>query len=426
MLTQEDAMEVLALKRTGLSNRHIGRKLGLDRRTVKRYLDDPSVIGHRKESERPSVVDSFKGQIRAWLDDDQWVTARWMHARLLPLGYTGSYERVKIFARSLKEERSRVAYTRFETLPGEQAQVDFAEFMVDRPDGSIRRYYLFIIVLGYSRMLYAELLERCDQMSFLDAHIRAFDFFGGVPREVLYDRMKNVYIRRVAGKHQFNASLVSMALHYGFTPRVAPAYAPWVKGKVERPITFVRENFWRGYAFSSLERANVDLGAWSQQAAQRVHGTTQQRVCERFLQEKPTLGKEPSLSFDTSYALFRKVYKDCTFSFDGNRYVAPPALVGKQVVVRVKDGAMRLFDDQRHVADYAVVQGRGHLSDPHGFYGQLRTDREMNRRKFSTGTKRGKGHAATISPTVPTYATVSVEQRMVQAYSLIGGEVAYG
>jgi hypothetical protein len=73
-----------------------------------------------------------------------------------------------------------------------------------------------------------------------------------------------------------------------------------------------------------------------------------------------------------------------------------------------------------------VVEGRGHLSDPHGFYGQLRADREMNRRKFGTGTKRGKGHAATISPTVPSYATVSVEQRMVDAYSLIGGEVAYG
>jgi transposase len=375
---------------------------------------------------RPSILDPFKDQIRHWLEGDEGLSAQWMYARLLPLGYTGRYERVKVFTRSLKEERSRIAYIRFETEPGVQAQVDFGEFAVERSDGVIRKYFLFVMVLGYSRMLYAELLERCDLMSFLDAHIRAFEFFGGVVREVLYDRMKNVYIRRVAGKDEFNQSLVSLAVHYGFTPRVAPPFAPWVKGKVERPINYVRENFWRGYAFSSLERSNIDLIAWSRQASVRVHGTTQERVCDRFEKEKPHLSSLPASPFDTSYKLFRKVHKDCTFCFDGNRYVAPPKLAGKPVMLRVKDGTIRLFDDERCAAEYTAVDDRGRISDPHGFYEQLRKDREMNRRKFGNAGKRVKGRARhTISPTMPSYASVSVEQRLLDTYSVIGGEVGH-
>jgi len=418
-------MEILALKREGFSDRHISRRLGIDRRTVKRYCVDPSVIGRRKETVRPSLLDPYKPQIELWLGEDEGVSAQWVFDRLGPMGFTGSYERVKIFVRSQKEERCRVAYVRFETEPGRQAQVDFGEFVVERSDGTQRKYFLFIMVLGYSRMLYVELLERCDLMSFLDAHIRAFEFFGGVPFEILYDRMKNVYIRRLAGKHEFNRSLVSLATHYGFTPRVAPAYAPWVKGKVERPIHYVRENFWRGYTFSSLERSNVDILVWSHQAAQRVHGTTQERVCDRFDREKGVLTLLPDGIFDTSYIIFRKVHKDCTVCFDGNRYVTPHNLVGKAVVLRVKNGTIRLFYDDRLIANYSVVDGKGHLSDQHGFYELLRHDPQINKRKYgNAGHLKGRARH-TISPTIPAYAAVTVEHRVLDAYSSIGGEVTY-
>jgi len=160
MHTQETAMEILALKREGLSDRKIARRLGIDRRTVKRYCNDPSVIGRSKARTRTSLLDPYKEQIGAWLDDDSYVSAQWIHSRLKGIGYAGSYERVKLFVRGQKEERGRIAYIRFETEPGQQAQVDFAEFVVDRNDGTQRKYYLFIMVLGYSRMMYLELLER--------------------------------------------------------------------------------------------------------------------------------------------------------------------------------------------------------------------------------------------------------------------------
>ena len=128
-----------------------------------------------------------------------------------------------------------MAYLRFETEPGFQAQVDFGEFLVVNADGSVDKYYLFPMILGYSRKIYAELIRKCDLPTFLDCHIRAFEYFGGVPQEILYDRMKNVYIGKIAGKHKFNTNMTGFALHYGFTPKVAPAYAAWVKGKIERP-----------------------------------------------------------------------------------------------------------------------------------------------------------------------------------------------
>ena len=238
--------------------------------------------------------------------------------------------------RTIRAEHQCKAYMRFETEPGVQTQVDFGEFAVEEPDGAVRRYFLFALILGYSRMLYAELLERCDMVSFLEAHQRAFAVLGGAPLEVLYDRMRNVFLRQLVGKVEFTQSLVEVATHYGFTPRVAPAYAPWVKGKIERPMDFVRESFWRGYAFTDLLTANHDLAHWLAEKAERVHGTTHERVDERFARERPHLLGLPPHPCDVSERLYRDVRKDCTIPVYGNRYVVEHTLVGHRVVVRVR------------------------------------------------------------------------------------------
>ena len=240
-------MDILTLHRKGLTQRAIARKLGVSRNTVKKYIDDPELIlAPAEPRRRRSLLDPFKDNIDAWLSEDDY-TATWIYDRLVNMGFTGSYEIVKRRVAQLKGRHQKVAYMRFETEPGYQAQVDFAEFQVEHADGNVEKLYLFSIILGYSRKIYAELIRHCDLTTFLDCHIRAFDYFGGVPTEILYDRMKNVYIGRIAGRDKFNDTLIGFALHYGFIPRVAPAYAAWVKGKVERPYTFIREGFWRGY-----------------------------------------------------------------------------------------------------------------------------------------------------------------------------------
>ena len=416
-------MEILTLHRKGLKQREISRKLGISRNTVKKYIDNPQLAFEPFQGRlRTSKLDAFAANIKAWIEEDFEYRATWIYDRLFNMGFSGSYEIVKRKVRELKDEVQKVAYMRFETEPGYQAQVDFGEFQVERPDGRVDKLYLFCMILGYSRRIYAEFIERCDLPTFLDCHINAFHYFGGVPEEILYDRMKNVYIGNIAGKRKFNDTLMGFGLHYGFIPKVAPAYAAWVKGKVERPYSFIREGFWRGYSFLCLETANLDLHSWMRKKDERVHGTTHEVVSRRFQRERPHLGSLPLQPFDTSYRLYRKVYKDCTVRFEGNSYVVPHTLVGKTIVLRVKNETMRIFFDDRLVVTYVIPPGKGHLVQKKRFYEALKKDREMNRRKYGHHGRR-KGRAKyTISPSKPNY-DMDVQVRPIFVYDDIGAEV---
>ena len=417
-------MDILHLHRSGLSQRAIARKLGISRNTVKKYIETPekgfkSPIKHG----RKSVLDPFQSTIKAWLEQDAYYTGTWIYDRLVNQGYTGSYETVKRKVRELKKHQQKIAFMRFETDPGHQAQVDFGEFQVELPDGSIKKLYLFSMILGYSRKIYTELIERCDMPSFLDCHIKAFKYFGGVPEQILYDRMKNVYIRKIVGKHQFNSTLIGFAFHYGFKPEVAPAYAAWVKGKVERPYTFIREGFWRGYGYVDLDSANRDLMKWIIKKDERIHGTTHEKISVRFKREHPHLNSLPYQHFDTSYRVCRKVYKDCTVHFEGNRYVLPHTLVGDQVTLRIKSRTLRIFKNDQLIVIYTIPSGKGQLIQKKSFYAALKKDMEMNKRKYHTG-RRIKGRAKqTISPEKPRY-DMDVQIRSILDYEKVIEEVA--
>ena len=254
MITEEAFMDIMALHRQGHSMRFIARKLGLHRNTVKKFILGKRFPEYQRSERRVSVLAPFVRIIQDWLEQDNY-RASWIFDRLKPIGYEGSYETVKKFIRPIKEQQTRIAYARFETMPGLQAQVDWADFQIAEPNGKTSTVYLFILVLGYCRAIYAEFVNRCTLESFLDGHIRAFRYLGGVPAEVLYDNMKHVVIRRLVGKIAFNPELLHFAHHYGFAPKACPPYAAWVKGKVERPVDYIRESFWRGYAFNSDFRA---------------------------------------------------------------------------------------------------------------------------------------------------------------------------
>jgi transposase len=415
-------LDILTLHRKGLKQRAIARTLGISRNTVKKYIDDPErVLSPAKPRQRISLLDPFHDNMEAWLSEDDY-TATWIYDRLVNLGFTGSYEIVKRRVAQLKGQRQQVAYMRFETEPGYQAQVDFAEFQVEHADGNVEKLFLFSMILGYSRKIYAELIQHCDLPTFLDCHIRAFDYFGGVPNEILYDRMKNVYIGRLAGRPKFNDTLVGFALHYGFIPRVAPSYAAWVKGKVERPYTFIREGFWRGYGYLCLDTANRDLSGWLKMKEQRVHGTTYEVVTNRFEREQPHLGPLAHQPFDTAFRIFRKVHKDCTVRFEGNSFVVPHPLVGKSIVLRVKEYTMRIFDDDRLAVTYEIPSTKGNLVQDKRFYAALKKDRDMNRRKYGR-PKPGKGRAKrTISPSKPRYDML-VDVRPIDVYDQFVQEV---
>ena len=381
MVGKEECMDIWALKRQGYSIRAIARKLGLHRKTVRKYLESKEFPKYRSAN-RKSGLEPYYQMISDWLSTEDYHATR-VHELVVKQGYQGGYETVKRYVRDIKEQRDRIAYLRFETLPGQQAQVDFADFQTVSSDGNMRTLYVFLMVLGYSRQMYIEFVERCTMTVFLDCHQNAFRFLGGVPAEILYDNMKNVVVRRHVGKAAFNTTFLDFTAHYSFKPSACPPYSPWYKGKVERPIDYLRERFWRGYQYTDLDQANRDALDWNTTVAmERVHGTTREQVRVRFERERPHLGQLPNRPYDTSEKVFRKVYKDCQLSFGGNRYVVPHTLAGKSVLLKIKNGTLRVFDDDTLAAEYQIPEAKGQLLAHPGFYEALKKDKEQQARKY--------------------------------------------
>lgn len=389
MISKEVFMDIIAMRRNGYSIRKIAKLTGIHRKTVKRHLENNSFPAYKKEKRKFSILEPYTQIIRDYLDQDDY-QATWIYDRLRRMGYAGSYDTVKIYVRAIKEQKTRLAYARFETEPGLQAQVDWGDFQVQEPNGKTLTLYAFVMLLGYSRAMYVELVERCTLETFLDCHIHAFHFLQGVPAEILYDNMKNVVLGRENGKTVFNLEFLHFAHHYGFQPKACPPYSPWVKGKVERPMDYIRERFWRGYSFYSLPQANRDMIAWLEETAnQRIHGTHRQPILGRWKEEIPCLGKLPLADYDTSLKVFRKVYKDCQLSYNGNRYKVPYQAIGKKVMLKVKGQLIRIYHDQDLLASYQEPTGKGQVIGDPGIYEQLKRDQAQLSRKYG----KNKGQA---------------------------------
>jgi len=411
-------MDIWVLHRQGHSMHSISRITGLNRRTVKKYLEAGEIPKYTTQN-RGSGLEPYYLMIRDWLKEQDYQATR-IHELVSMQGYQGSYETVKRYVGRLKEERDRVAYLRFETHPGLQAQVDLADFKVTCGNGLDLLLYVFVMVLGFSRHMYVEFIERCTMPVFLDCLKNAFGWFGGVTGEILFDNMKNVVIRHLVGRVEFNATFSDFAAHYRFKPLACPPYSPWCKGKVERPIDYVRERFWRGYQFSDIVRANKDVRQWVHTVAfNRIHGTHRQPVCERFLIEKPLLGEIPNRPYDTSEKATRKVYKDCLITFMGNWYRVPHKYVGKKVLLKIKNGFMRVFYDDKELVSYRIAPGKGQIISHPRLIEDLKNDEEQLKRKYRIIPGKGKATRGLVKDGL---GYELVQRRPIAEYlSVIGG-----
>jgi len=353
--------------------------------------------------------------IDAYLEEDSY-QASWIFDKLMSMGYTGGYTIVKDAVRAIKGEKTRIAYIRFETEPAFQAQVDWGDFQIMEPDGTLRTVYAFVMVLGYSRAMYVEFVEKRTLEAFMDCHVHAFSYLGGVPKEILYDCMKHVVIKRHNGRPVFNIEFSRFANHYGFHPRLCPPYAPWVKGKVERPIHYLRERFWRGYCYNSLDTANQDVLTWlSETANRRLHGTFWQAVSERWEKEKPVLTTLPPVPYDTSLKIFRPVYKECQLSYKGNRYLIPHRFAGKKVMLKIKGKIIRIFHDQDLIASYEEPEAKHAVVGDPAIYRLLSQDKEQIKRKY--GRQKGRATRGLVTRTL----YPEVEIRSLEEYERLAG-----
>ena len=317
MVQLGELMMILELYRQGLSVTAIARRTGRDPKTVRKYIErgiEAPVYGPRSVG-RPSKLAPFMEFLRERVVSFPDLSAARLTREVRELGYAGAYTAVKRFLAAIRPENGPKPYeVRFETPPGVQAQVDFARFVVDFADdpGTSRVVWLFSLVLGHSRFLFARYVLHQDLQALLRCHIQAFEALGGVPIEILYDRMKTAVTGEDDQGHiAYNRSLLALARHYRFQPRACRPYRAKTKGKVERPFSYIRQDFFLGRRFRDLEELNAQLVDWLDTVANiRVHGTTQRVVAEAFTAEQPELQTLPQHRFDAVLKLERRVSHD--------------------------------------------------------------------------------------------------------------------
>lgn len=250
---------------------------------------------------------------------------------------------------------------RFETPPGEQAQVDFAQFQVvftDEPT-TPRIVWLFSMVLRFSRLIWARFVVHQDLPTVLRCHVAAFEALGGSPNEVLYDRMKTAVIGEAeTGGIIYNRALVDLARHYGFHPKACKPYRAKTKGKVERPFRFIREDFFLAQSFRSLDDLNGQLRHWLDTVANpRTHATTRRSVSEAFAEEQASLRPLPLAPFRSVLKLERRISREGMVSVGGNFYSVPDATKRRTVEVHTLAEEVRIFDDGLLIAAHPVLEG---------------------------------------------------------------------
>ena len=246
----------------------IARRTGRDPKTVRKYIErgvEAPAYGPRSVG-RPSKLAPYMDFVRERVTAFPALSAARLTREIRELGYVGAYTAVKRYLAAIRPENGpRPFEVRFETPPGVQAQVDFARFVVTFTDdpGTARIVWLFSLVLGHSRFLFARYVLHQDLQTLLRCHIQAFDVLGGTPIEILYDRMKTAVIGEDDQGHiVYNRSLLALARHYRFQPRACRPYRAKTKGKVERPFRYIREDFFLGRSFRNLEDLNDQLIDW--------------------------------------------------------------------------------------------------------------------------------------------------------------------
>jgi transposase len=358
-----ETMMILDLHRQGLSVSAIARQTGIDRKTVRKYVErglEAPAYGPRKP--RATVIDPFVGYLRERVKAYPGLTGSRLFREIKERGYVGGYTAVTDFLRDVRPPASPEFEVRFETPPGEQAQVDFAQFHVvftDEPT-TPRIVWLFSMVLGYSRLIWARFVMHQNLPTVLRCHVAALEAIGGVPREILYDRMKTAVI----GEGQtegivYNRALVDLARHYGFHPRACRAYRAKTKGKVERPFRYIREDFFLARTFRNLDDLNIQLRHWLDTVANpRVHATTLRVVNEAFAEERQHLRPLPLAPFRSVLKLERRISREGMVSVGGNAYSVPDATRSRLVEVHSLADEVRIFENGTLIAIHPVLEGR--------------------------------------------------------------------
>jgi transposase len=429
LLSMAKVNSIHTLHQSGHSNREIARLLGIDRKTVGKYVhqfqNEPNAPTGQTAQEiddsphrsgPASSCQPFRQTILTKLEAG--LSAKRIYQDLArEHGFSGSYYSVRRFVARL-ESKTPLPFRRIETGPGEEAQVDFGTgaTVIDE-SGKRRRPWMFRIVLSHSRKGYSEVVWHQSTDNFIAALENAFNHFGGVPKRLVIDNLKAVVKRADWYDPEIHPKLQSFAAHYGTAFVPTKPYTPEHKGKIENGVKYAKNNGLAGHVFKSLVDQNDHLADWEENVADtRIHGTTKKQVRKAFeTVERGTLLPLPRDRFPSFHEARRTVSRDGYLEVDKGYYSAPPEYVTRRLWVRWDSRLVRVFNDRwEQIAVHSKCEP-----------GRFRTDAAHIPKEKISAVERGTDallrQIATIGPHTKAWSEATTQVRGVEAVRVLVG-----
>lgn len=329
-----------------MSKAAMARIMGCDPRTVKRYLEGYEPKKKRKILKK-SKLDKFKETIISKLEIG--CTSMAIFKFIQKDGYTGSYSLVADFVQKHKEEQIKKATIRFETAPGLQSQVDWKENLkMISKHGELFEVNIFLMVLGYSRTKFLKLTSDKTQKTLFECMNEAFKYFGGVPKEIVFDNMATVVDRANSriGNVKLNSKFVQYSKDIGFNPITCRIYRPQTKGKVESLAKLVDRLQVYNHEFETYEELEKIVKMFMKEINNEISQGTNMKPIERLAKETKYLLPLPNQEVLNAYTTSPKEYKvskESMITYKGQKYSVPTYLIGKSVSVKETDEYIHIY-----------------------------------------------------------------------------------
>jgi transposase len=352
MIDYDQFCRIKRCKEEGLKAGQIARELGLDRRTVEKWME-MNKFQLRLPGMRPSKLDPYKNDILRLLERHPY-SARQVFQQIGEQGFDGGYTIVKEYVRKVRPRREK-AFLKLNFAPGECAQVDWGSYKSVAVGSTRRRLSFFVMVLCHCRMMYVEFTVSQTMEHFLDCHQRGFEFFGGVPQKVMVDNLKSAVLKRITGRDPvFNPKYQDFADHYGF--RIVPCGVRKgnEKGIVENAVGYVKKNFLAGLELGDFKTINPATRQWLDTVANvRNHGETRKKPTEMFPEEKACLSPLPEHHYNTATIVQIRASKQFRITLDSNRYSVPAEYAGTRLTMMIYSDRLCIYHDNKLISRHA-------------------------------------------------------------------------
>ena len=383
----------------GLSKRKIARRMKICPKTVDRAIKMEQYCPKKTRTHKKGTkLDGYKQDIAELLEEFKDITGTRILEEIKKRGYTGSKSILHEYLGKIRKTK-KTAYLRLTTLPGEQAQVDWADCGTIKIGEHSRRLSCFVMVLSYSRMIYLEFTLHMRIEDFLRCHVNAFRFFGGASRKILYDNLRSVVLARCGRDIRFNPKFEAFRGHYMFEAIACNVRAAHEKGRVERSIGYIRQSFLNGRHFKSYTDLKYQSIEWRNNIANvRIHGTTYKKPVELYPLDKKELLSLPENDYDTDIIESVKSTRDCYIKFDTNSYLLPCGYADRQgLILRASPDKVSIYDDAALIA-YHQRSYEKHIDIKNPQY-----EKELLRQKKKARTSKRRDHFSILGEGCPQY-----------------------